>query len=487
MLTKTLWRPQPGPQHWLINCPAREILYGGARGGGKTDGSLGRSANRERRLKGKFNKIIFRQEMPQADDMIERSAEIFGPLGAKFNKVQSQWTWPSGGRLRFRPLENSKDAQKYQGQNLTDVDIDEAGNYASSDPIDKLWGALRGNDVRMMLTANPGGPGAQWLKQRFQIDRFPKGNKILHVELPNGAKHTRCYIPSKVTNNRALLRADPDYVNRLYLVGSKNLVRAWLDGDWNAIDGAYFDVWDSDKHVIRPFKLPDHWVRYISGDWGSAKPFSFGWWVVVGEDTRHDGRIIPRGALIRYKEWYGCLPDKPNAGLKLTAEQVGRGIRERITEPLTGGMSVIDPAAFAEDGGPSIVERIDKEAKVYFSRADNKRVSQKGALGGWDMMRQRLVGQNPVMDENGKVLAVTQPMIYVFDTCVDSIRTIPMLQHDENKPEDLDTSAEDHAADEWRYACMARPWVRSNVKTPPKKRDRYNFDFDDGGRDWATL
>ena len=151
MQTRTLWRPQPGPQHALIKCPAREVLFGGARGGGKTDGSLGKSLIRQKLLGERFNKVIFRQEMPQADDMIERAQEIFRPIGASFNKVQSQFTFPSGGRLRFRPLENVRDAQKYQGQNLSDVDIDEAGNYPQPDPIDKLWGALRGTDVKMTL------------------------------------------------------------------------------------------------------------------------------------------------------------------------------------------------------------------------------------------------------------------------------------------------------------------------------------------------
>jgi hypothetical protein len=59
------------------------------------------------------------------------------------------------------------------------------------------------------------------------------------------------------------------------------------------------------------------------------------------------------------------------------------------------------------------------------------------------------------------------PMIVCFDTCLDSIRTIPALQHDTDRPEDLDTEAEDHAADEWRYACMSRPYAR---KTEPEKK-----------------
>ena|SRR6266403_1686132 len=66
-----------------------------------------------------------------------------------------------------------------------------------------------------------------------------------------------------------------------------------------------------------------------------------------------------------------------------------------------------------------------------------------------------------------------RPMIYFFSTCVDSIRTIPVLQHDPHRAEDLDTKAEDHAADDVRYACMSRPWIKSLPKDHADKRDAY--------------
>jgi hypothetical protein len=221
-------------------------------------------------------------------------------------------------------------------------------------------------------------------------------------------------------------------------------------GDWDVIEGAFFDCWDARRHVVRPFAIPADWTKFRSGDWGSAKPFSFGWWAVVTDKCKTpEGVILPRGAMVRYREWYGMLPGKPNTGLKLHAEKVGEGLvqREKV-EKVTYG--VLDPAAFSEDGGPSIEERIRKGSgyKVGFRPADNKRVTQRGAMGGWDQMRARFVG-----DADGNA------MIVCFSTCVDSIRTIPALQHDKDRPEDLDSDMEDHAADEWRYACMSRPWV----------------------------
>ena len=133
-------------------------------------------------------------------------------------------------------------------------------------------------------------------------------------------------------------------------------------------------------------------------------------------------------------------------GLKLTAEEVARGIKAKeADEEIAYG--VLDPAAFAVDGGPSIAQMMAREG-VIFRRADNKRVSQKGALSGWDQMRARLKGD-----------AAGRPMLFVFETCKDFIRTVPVLQHDPDRPEDVDTDGEDHVADEARYGCMSRPYI----------------------------
>ena len=147
-------------------------------------------------------------------------------------------------------------------------------------------------------------------------------------------------------------------------MGSDALVKAWLNGDWSAVEGAFFTEWSEAEHVIAPFALPDYWHRFRSGDWGSARPFSIGWWAVVSDDYRIDsGKVLPRGAIIRYREWYGA--SAPNGGLKLPAEAVAQGIKAREMRDPKGMQGVLDPAAFSEDGGPSIAERMANEG-VYF-------------------------------------------------------------------------------------------------------------------------
>lgn len=494
--TVYIWRPQVGPQKALIDCPLPEIFFGGARGGGKTDGVLGKWALKEKRYRRNFNARMFRRTTVSSEDAIERSKEIYAPLGGHFNETNRMWRMPNGGRIGFAYLDSVDDADGQQGKNLTDVWVEEAGQYPTPAPIDRLFGALRsahGVPVQMIVTANPGGAGQHWLRDRYQLHPFPRGPRIINRVLPNGDRHQVAVIPSRIGDNQILMQRDPGYVGRLHLVGGAELVRAWLEGDWTAIEGAFFDCWREKLNVIAPFAIPDDWLRFRSGDWGSASPFSVGWWAVAGDDYRlavvgprgrdpdaasthstrnQQNQTIPRGALVRYREWYGA--SAPNVGLKLTAERVGEGIADREKDDPKLSYGVLDPSAFKEDGGPSIGERINNvlQAKrlIGFHGADNTRIARKGAMGGWDQMRERMIGTGG------------RPMLYVFSTCKDFIRTVPVLQHDPNRAEDLDTNSEDHAADDGRYACMSRPWVKTKPKDEEGKRDAYGSADDDTGR-----
>lgn len=450
---KVIWSPQ-ARQAALIACPIFEVFYGGARGGGKTDGALGEWASHADLHGEHAIGLMVRRTLVQLTETIERSKQLYRPLGAKYHESEKVWRWPNGARLRFAYLERDADADGYQGHSYSRVYIEEIGNFPSPIPIMKLMATLRsgsGVPCGFRATGNPGGPGHQWVKARY-LDPAPLGWEVIRSEFANpftGEKvgRDRVYIPSRLDDNRYL---GSDYVANLHLSGNAELVRAWLEGDWSVIAGAFFPEFSLQKHVIRPIELPREWTRFRSMDWGSAKPFSVGWWAIS------DGSMaqFPRGALIRYREWYGQKEGEPNVGVRMPANEVGQGIvsRETLGEKVTYG--VLDPAAWISDGGPSIAERLIEAGAKSFRRADNARVGRLGAMGGWDQLRQRLVGEND------------RPMVYFFDTCKHIIRTLPALQHDEARPEDVDTDAEDHAPDEVRYACMSRPWVPSNVPKP---------------------
>jgi hypothetical protein len=464
-----VWAPQRGPQHEFVTSQTFEVVYGGARGGGKTDASLGDFALHARRYGANAKGLFVRRSRVALEPTIERAKQLYLGAGAEWRQQRSQFLWPNGAVLYFRYLNHDADADAYQGHDYTRVYVEELTQFPDPSPVAKLKATLRsaaGVPCGFRATCNPGGPGHTWVKARY-IDPGPWQVVEEVFDSPFDGRRIalgRVFIPAKLTDNPLLLENDPLYVARLQQSGSAQLVRAWLEGDWSIVEGAFFDNWTAARNVVEPFPIPADWTRFRSLDWGSARPFSVGWWAVAGDATRAGRVAIPRGALVRYREWYGST-GKPNEGLKMTAEAVADGVLEREgSERIAYG--VADPAIFASDGGPSIGERMFRQG-VSWRRADNARVARSGAMGGWDQMRARISG-----DADG-------PGLVVFSTCRDFIRTVPVLQHDPARPEDVDTNAEDHAADEARYACMSRPYPAERQPAPPERRTLSELTFDD--------
>lgn len=383
--------------------------------------------------------ILFRRSYPELEELIQRSSAMYPIMfpGASFNQSKKQWTFPNGATLKLRFLESSASAVSYQGHQYTWIGFDELPTHRDPYGYLALKACLRSahgvKRKRIRATGNPGGPGHNWVKERF-ID--PSDPNVPFFDQDTGQRIM--FIPSRVQDNKILLENDPDYINILKGLGSKELVKAWLEGDWNVVLGAYFDDWSLATHVIDPFKIPHTWQRFRAFDWGSASPFSVGWYAISDGSKRG----IQKGAIVRYREWYGCT--EPNVGLRLTVEKVAEGIKSREAfEEIAFG--VADPAIFSEDGGPSMARRMARAHDVKWSRADNKRIP------GWQQVKARLVGN------------AEGPMLFVFKTCYHLIRTLPILQHDEHNIEDLDTRSEDHAADELRYACMSRKVLMDGV------------------------
>ena len=449
-----VWEPQWGPQTALISCPVFEVFYGGARGGGKTESSIGDWIQHSNEYGNLAIGIFVRRVLKQLEEVIARTKTLFPKIGATYNEQRKEWTMAGGGRLKFVYLENDADAEEYQGHSYTRVYIEEATNFPFEAPIAKLRATLRsGGGVKcgMRLTGNPGGPGHGWVRARY-IDPNPLGYEVITETIEwqgQSLSLDRVFIPSKLKDNALLLKNDPNYVMRLMQSGSKQLVKAWLDGDWDAIEGAFFSEFDPTKHVLDTHewlpKIPRLALRFRAFDWGSRAPFSVGWYAMSNGTWG-----LPDGALVKYREWYGS--EGPNKGLMYPADVVARGIVKREAgEKIRYG--VADPSIFDRNGGPSIHERMNIEGCGWM-RGDNKRIV------GWDQLRARLRGIDTPDGEVGT------PMLYFLDSCMDSIRTIPMLQFDSNRYEDVDSSGEDHAGDETRYAVMSRPWQPAEAKAP---------------------
>jgi hypothetical protein len=381
--------------------------------------------------------------------------------------VENEIRFWNGSKIYLCHCQHEKDRFKYQGAEIHVLMIDELTHFT-----EVIYRFLRnrvravGLDLppkykgifpRIVCGSNPGNIGHQWVKASF-VDNA-EDLAIREMGESDGGM-ARQFIRARLEDNPSMAEEDPKYEARLAGLGSEALVKAMRWGDWDVVEGAFFNNFNPRRHVLRPVELPGYWLRYRAADWGYAKPFSIGWYAVASDDWQHpDGLVVPRGGLIKYREWYGVKTApagtfEPDVGIRMEAETVAAGIKEReLGEQVSFG--VLDPGAFITQGGPSIGETFFANG-VAFHKADNSRVAKTGALGGWDQVRSRLTG-----DDEGRA------MLFFFSSCSHSIRTIPVLQHDETRPEDVMTASEDHAADETRYGCMSRPWIKDKPSGPP--------------------
>jgi hypothetical protein len=462
------WKPQPGPQKLFVESDVFEVVYGGARGGGKTDAALGDFARHARYCEGSAQGLLVRRTRTALEPTIARARQTYEPEGGVWSESRSCFAWPTGAVLYFRHLDHDSDADLYQGHAYTRVYVEEMTQFPAPGPIDKLKATIRssaGAPCGFRATCNPGGAGHNWVKARY-VDAAPPKTVITETFTnpfdQTKIEMTRMFIPARLHDNPELIAKDPDYVARLQQCGSAELVRAWLEGDWNVIQGAFFDKWSA-RNIVKPFPIPGFWTKFRSFDWGFAAPFSAGWWAIVSDSFSTSSGLLPRGAMVRYREWYG-RGERDNEGVRLTAEQIADGILAREAPDEKVAYGVADPSVYSENGGPSHGERMGLRG-LYWRPADNTRVGKAGALSGWDQMRARIEGTA----EGG-------PMLYVFDTCRDFIRTVPVLQHDAARLEDLDTSAEDHIADETRYACLSRPMIAPLPEPAPRRRPEWDWE-----------
>lgn len=434
--------PKPNEKQALfLKSRHKNTAFGGARGGGKSFAI---------RLKAPFLALFFpgirimilRRTYPELTENHIKPLLSLLPVGTyKYNDSKKELKFGNGSTILFRYCNGDKDLLNFQGLEVDVMFIDEATQF-TEEQYKVLSACVRGvNDFpkRVYLTCNPGGVGHQWVKRLF-IDRKFNAN-----ENPDDYS----FIQSLVTDNIALMQSQPDYVKQLEALPPK-LRAAWLNGDWNIFEGQFFEEFTDDPkhyldrqytHVIEPFEIPREWKIYRSFDFGYAKPFSCAWWAVD-----YDGRAY------RILELYGCT-ETPNEGVKWSPDKIFAEIRRIESEHrwLKGKSirGVADPSIWDKSRGESIADMSQKEF-VYWEPGNNNR------LNGWMQLHYRLA-----FDDRGI------PMMYIFKNCKGFIRTIPSLCYDEHKPEDLDTSQEDHIADETRYFCMMRP-IKPQEKTVTK-------------------
>lgn len=458
----------PYPQQELVHtCPFTEVLMEGNRGGGKSDcaimdylGQVGKGYGEA------WQGIIFRREIKDLKDLIKKSKQYIRKLfpDATFNKSERTWHFVTGETLTFQIGFNEDDYWSYHGQEYPWQFFDELTSWGDDKFYLAMASCCRSSvpniPKRRLSASNPWGAGHSWVKKRF-IDPAPRNTPII-TEFTNPLtgeviEYSRVAVNFDLKQNTHLLENDKDYLAMLDNITDPAKRKAWIEGDWSIQVGAFFGESWSDNNIIKPFKIPSHWYRIQSYDDGFSKPFSCGWFAVSDgqpiEMTDGTTRVFPRGALIRYREYYGCVKDEPDTGLRLNRDEVARNMLaleqgERID------YRVADPAIWNSSIGKSVAEQF-MDFGITMYKADNKRQA------GWEYMRRLLKGEET---ENG----VYTPMLYIFNTCLETIRTVPVLLHDSKNPEDLDTTSEDHIADEMRYGIMTRFSARDKKQNNEK-------------------
>lgn len=445
------WSAQPGPQSALLACPVPDILFGGARGGGKTDGLIGDWLSHQHEYRHRARGIIFRRSYPELEEVEKRCLEVFPATGGRYKSQRKTWYWPNGSTLKLRYLQKDKDASKYQGHSYTWMAFDELTMWASPRPIDLLGACLRsahGVPCVQRNTANPGGPGHNWVKARY-IDPSPAMVPFWDADEQTGALTQRVYIPSRLEHNQLLMQNDPKYWQRVATAagGRRDLLLAWRWGNWNIVAGGMFDdVWLPDVHVLPAFPIPHGWKIDRGFDWGSSAPYACLWFAESDgtEATFRTGHkfCVPRGSLFICGEEYGWDGKTPNKGLRLTNTEIGQRIVEKEEALKFRGRTQAGPAdsaIFDIVNGKSIHETLEATGAGFTaaSKGPGSRVT------GWSHIRNRLKASHQWPME--------EPGLFVFEGCRQVIRTLPTLPRDEEDPDDTDEQAEDHIGDVIRY------------------------------------
>lgn len=436
--------PKPSAkQDLFLRDTHRYTAYGGARGGGKSWALRVKSILLCLRYPGIIIMIVRKSYPELTANHIEPMKGLLHGI-AKYNDSKKEHRFLNGSRILYRYCESEKDMERYQGTEADIICLDEATQF--DEKVFRMFAAcIRGvNDFpkRMLITCNPGGKGHSWVKRLF-IDR-----NFREDENPDDYSFTQAL----VQDNAALMAQQPEYIKQLEALPPK-LRDAWLYGKWDIFEGQFFEEFTNRPnsegrftHVIPAFNPPKKWKRFRSFDFGYSKPFSMAWWA-----------LSPDNRLYRILEMYGCT-DQPNEGVKWPIQKIFEEARKvELEHPYLKGCSiegVADPAIWEASHGPSIADEAAKH-QIYFTPGDHKR------LAGWMQVHYRLA-----FDEDG------YPMMYVFDNCKAFIRTMPLLTYSDVKPEDLDTSQEDHVADEVRYMCMLNPISpRESVMARPPAED----------------
>ena len=449
-------------QDQAINSPATELLFGGASEGGKSHFirlALIRWCTEVPGLQclilRKYYKDVLANHMLGENNFRTMLSPWVKKKLVEITENQVRFLF-NGSLITLGQCRTQEDFEKAQGIAKHVLIWDEATQIPqrylndlrgwvrmSNEMKERLPEDVRDRFPRIVYTCNPIGESVSWFRRNFVDCRKP-------FEIEKVGAFTRQFIPSLITDNPSA-----DAVaqrERLMSMHNARVAEALITGDWNSPTGNFFTEYDDDFHSVPDFNPPNHWFKYRVFDWGSADPFAV-YWVCVSDGERfkdHTGasRWFPRGAIIAYREWYGCDEKDPSRGIHLRNEDIAKGIVERTKETMSG-YTFSDNFPFADRGASKNHEK--------YTMADDFRdngcpltLGNTARVYGWKQVRTRLQGIEGV------------PMAYITKRCKYLRTYLPALGFSEKNSEDAAEDGEaTHSCDAWRLAHTVRPIILS--------------------------
>ncbi len=435
-----VFKPNPGPQTQYLASSEREVLYGGAAGGGKSYATLAdplRSLNDP-----DFSGLLVRHTTEELRELIQKSQELYPKAipGIKWSERKSQWTTPRGGKLWMSYLDRDTDVMRYQGQAFNYIAFDELTQWSSPFAWDYMRSRLRTASPNLSLymraTTNPGGSGHSWVKKMFIDPAKPNtpfwatnietGNRL---EFPRGHSKEgeplfkRRFIPASLFDNPYL--ADSGDYEAMLLSLPDHQRKQLLEGDWDVNEGAAFPEFNRKIHVVDNYDIPRSWTKFRSCDYGYGSWTGVLWFAVT-----------PSEQLVVYREMYVT---------KVTATDLADMILEAEEDDGTIRYGVLDSSLWHKRGdtGPSLAEQMNMKG-CRWRPSDRSRGS-------------RVAGKNEIHRRLQVDEFTEESQLVFFSTCTHTIAQIPSIPLDKRNLEDVDTNAEDHLYDALRYGIMTRP------------------------------
>lgn len=448
--TIVTWKPNAGRQTIALTRSEKEILYGGARGGGKTDAGLAWMVDPAYINHPAYAGLVIRRNADDLSDWIARAHRFYMPIGATIAGNPPVIKFPKGCFIRTGHLKDQNAYEKYLGHEYQKMLVEELTQIPRESDFEDLISSNRstipGLPAQVFATTNPGGPGHVWVKGRF-VDVANMKTFVVNPQDSEEKQITRIFIPSTMDDNPILKTADPQYVAKIENIKDPKKRAAWRDGSWDTFSGQFFEKWSPEKHIIPDLELSPYWHRYRGIDWGYSAPACC-LWIAVDFEGNH----------YIYRELY-IKNQTPRQFAKKVIQMTDRA------EKIVG--TYADPSIWAKNqygrgenndqATTKSIAQLFEECGLFCSQGNNDRQS------GWQALRDILY-----WDEN------IQPKLYVVSNCEEFIRSFPQLVYDDHKGkyEDVNTLGDDHAADALRYAVMHTTMVHS-ITDPATLHEKY--------------